>query len=329
MVWSDGMIDFRYHVVSLAAALMALAIGIVLGSGPLRTALVSSLTDETDQLRQELADAKAQTAAEQLQGAVGRDFVDQAAPILLADSLKGRSIAIVRVFSPDEADVTGTRDRLVEAGATVTGNVTIEDAWLDDGQSAFRAAFAAQIADSVVGVDATLAPEKVMAHALAQALVPTESAVAVGPNDVADPTTAADRATLLLNLLKDADFVTGTITGPVDGVLIIAGPGPDDDDLHAAQSETMAELAGILDAYDKGTVVASGAAAPDDIPTAIGSSSLLHANVTTVTESMNYFGHFTTALAMAKELTGTAASYGYGENLTLFPGPVAPTQAAT
>ena len=43
------MIDFRYHVVSLAAALMALAIGIVLGSGPLRTALVSSLTDETDQ----------------------------------------------------------------------------------------------------------------------------------------------------------------------------------------------------------------------------------------------------------------------------------------
>lgn len=327
MVWSNGMIDFRYHVVSLAAALLALAIGIVLGSGPLRTALVSSLTDETDQLRQELADAKAQTAAEELQGAVGRDFVDQAAPVLLADSLKDRHIAIIRVFSPDEAEVTGMRDRLVQAGATVTGNLTIEPAWLDDGQAAFRAAFAAQIADSVVGIDAAVAPDKVVAHALAQALIPTDSSEAAGPNDVADPTTAADRATILLNLLKGADFVSGTVTGSVDGILIIAGPGAENDDLRAAQSETMAEVAGILDAYDKGTVIASGAATAEDIPTAIRSSALLHANVTTVTESMNYFGRFTVALAMAKELTGTASSYGYGGDLTLYPGPVAAAPA--
>jgi len=321
------MIDFRYHVVSLAAALMALAIGIVLGSGPLRTALVSSLTDETDQLRQQLATSKDETAAEQLQGAVGQAFVDQAAPVLLGDSLKGRTIAIIRVFSPDEVDVTGMRDRLVEAGATVTGNLTIEPAWLDDNQASFRAAFAAQVADTVVGVDATVAPDKVLAHALAQALVPTESSASAGPNDIADPTTATDRATLLLNLLKGADFVTGTITGAVDGVLIIAGPGPVGDDLHAAQSETMAELAGILDAYDKGTVIASAAAMPVDIPTAIRSSSFLHANVTTVTDSMNYFGRFTVALAMAKELAGGASSYGYGEGLTLYPGTVAATPA--
>jgi len=262
-----------------------------------------------------------------LQGAVGQAFVDQAAPVLLGDSLKGRTIAIIRVFSPDEVDVTGMRDRLVEAGATVTGNLTIEPAWLDDNQASFRAAFAAQVADTVVGVDATVAPDKVLAHALAQALVPTESSASAGPNDIADPTTATDRATLLLNLLKGADFVTGTITGAVDGVLIIAGPGPVGDDLHAAQSETMAELAGILDAYDKGTVIASAAAMPVDIPTAIRSSSFLHANVTTVTDSMNYFGRFTVALAMAKELAGGASSYGYGEGLTLYPGTVAATPA--
>jgi hypothetical protein len=246
---------------------------------------------------------------------------------LLADSLKDRNIAIIRVFSPDEAEVTGARDRLVQAGATVTGSLTIEPAWLDDGQTAFRGAFAEQIADSVVGVDATVAPDKVLAHALAQALIPTDSTEAAGPNDIADPTTAADRATLLLNLLKGADFVTGTVTGPVDGILIIAGPGPANEDLHATQSETMAELAGILDAYDKGTVIASGAAIPADIPTAIRSSSVLHANVTTVTESMNYFGRFTVALAMAKELAGTASSYGYGQDLTLYPGTVAATPA--
>ena len=193
VVWGDGMIDFRYHVVSLAAALLALAIGIVLGSGPLRTALVSQLSDESDQLRQELADAQEETQKEQLQGAVGRDFVDQASTVLLGESLKDQRIAIIRVFEPEEAEVTGMRDRIVAAGGTISASLTIEPAWLDDGQASFRAAFAAQIADNVVGVDATVAPDKVMAHALAQALVPTDSEAAAGPNDIADPTTAAER----------------------------------------------------------------------------------------------------------------------------------------
>jgi hypothetical protein len=240
--------------------------------------------------------------------------------VLLGESLKDKNVAIVRVFEPAEADVTGIRDRLVAAGATVTANVTIEPAWLDDQQAAFRAAFAAEIADNVVGIDATDAPDKVIAHALAQALIPTETEEAAGPNDVVDPTSAADRATVLVNLLKDADFVSGTITGSVDAVLLITGPGPEAEDLHAAQSDTIAELAGILDAYDEGTVVASGTAVAFDVPTAIRSSALLTGNVTTVTESMNYFGHFTVALAVAKEISGEAASYGYGEELSLYPG---------
>ena len=132
---------------------------------------------------------------------------------------------------------------------------------------------------------------------------------------------------MLLNLLKDADFVTGTITGEADAILIVTGQGPEDDDLHAAQSETIAELAGIVDAYDKGTVVASGAPTDVDVATAIRSSAVLHASVTTVTESMNYFGHFTVALALGKELTGEAASYGYGDELSLYPGTVVPSPA--
>jgi hypothetical protein len=160
----------------------------------------------------------------------------------------------------------------------------------------------------------------VIAHALAQALIPTEPEVVAGEGDVVDPTSAADRAAVLLNLLKDADFLSGTITGSVDAVLIITGPGPEDEDLHAAQSETIAELAGIVDAYDEGTVVASGIATEVDVPSAVRSSALLHSNVTTVTEAMNYFGHFTVALAVGRELGGESASYGFGEELVLYPG---------
>lgn len=45
------MIDFRYHLVSLAAVLIALSIGIVLGAGPLNDNIGSTLSGEVTKLR--------------------------------------------------------------------------------------------------------------------------------------------------------------------------------------------------------------------------------------------------------------------------------------
>lgn len=45
------MIDFRYHLVSLIAVFMALAVGVVLGAGPLQGTLGSALSDQVTQLR--------------------------------------------------------------------------------------------------------------------------------------------------------------------------------------------------------------------------------------------------------------------------------------
>ena len=44
------MIDFRYHLVSLAAVLIALSIGIVLGAGPLNDNIGSTLSELDTQL---------------------------------------------------------------------------------------------------------------------------------------------------------------------------------------------------------------------------------------------------------------------------------------
>lgn len=40
------MIDFRYHLVSIISIFLALAVGIVLGAGPLQGNLGSQLTDQ-------------------------------------------------------------------------------------------------------------------------------------------------------------------------------------------------------------------------------------------------------------------------------------------
>ena len=45
------MIDFRYHLVSLISVFLALAVGIVLGAGPLKEAIGDQLTGQVESLR--------------------------------------------------------------------------------------------------------------------------------------------------------------------------------------------------------------------------------------------------------------------------------------
>ena len=47
------MIDFRYHIVSLISVFLALAVGIILGAGPLQGAIGDQLTGQVEQLRTE------------------------------------------------------------------------------------------------------------------------------------------------------------------------------------------------------------------------------------------------------------------------------------
>ena len=47
------MIDFRYHLVSIISVFLALAVGIVLGAGPLQANLGDQLSDQVAALRTE------------------------------------------------------------------------------------------------------------------------------------------------------------------------------------------------------------------------------------------------------------------------------------
>jgi hypothetical protein len=164
-----------------------------------------------------------------------------------------------------------------------------------------------------------------LAHTLGQVLAP--SVIPAGSEtegtdintDFPDESSATDRADVLLALLKNGNFVTGTVVGEPDAVVIVAGPGPEDEDQRAAESETFAQMAGILDEYLGSTVVASGGTSIDDIPTAVQSSALLSGRVTTVSYALNFYGNFTVALALAREIEGESAHYGLGDDSTLFP----------
>src|SRR5699024_10919499 len=89
------VIDFRYHLVSLISVFLALAVGIVLGAGPLRENLGDQLAGQVEQLRTEQEQLR--TEAEQLAGENDQlsSFITEVGPELVDGTLEGRRIAIL------------------------------------------------------------------------------------------------------------------------------------------------------------------------------------------------------------------------------------------
>lgn len=133
------MIDFRYHLVSLISVFLALAVGIVLGAGPLRENLgdqlagqVEQLRDEQDTLRSEneqLADRNDQLST----------FITEAGPELVAGTLTGREVALVTDHTSSRPSMDRINALLDTAGASVSTRVTLQSALWDPSQADRRA----------------------------------------------------------------------------------------------------------------------------------------------------------------------------------------------
>jgi hypothetical protein len=69
------VIDFRYHLVSIVAVFLALAIGIVLGSTELQGSTISGLHSLSDSLKNQLSNVSAQRDAYQQQASASDAFL--------------------------------------------------------------------------------------------------------------------------------------------------------------------------------------------------------------------------------------------------------------
>ncbi len=125
------MITLRHHAISLAAVFLALAVGVVLGSGLLSDTLLAGLRDDKRQLQDQINALHEQnnSLTEKLQSA--SEFDSVMAGRIVHDALLGKSVIIFR--TPDAADdVVTSLIRLVEeAGGTVSGTVSLTQQFVD------------------------------------------------------------------------------------------------------------------------------------------------------------------------------------------------------
>lgn len=307
------MIDFRYHLVSLIAVFLALAVGIVLGAGPLRDTIGDTLTGQVQDLREDRERLRGELEASEADVTERTTYLEQSAGVLLEGTLTDQSVTVVTVPGTTADDVEAVRDRLAQAGAQVLGEVALTEAWTDPDNLTFRQTFAGQLLgyiDPAPGEDAAV--ETIFGLALAHALT-----------DAGEDGAPTEDAATLLDLLSSAEAplvsMTTAPTGPADATVLIGPPAaappapdadPDDTDAAAAVLASYVRLAEALGVVAPAVTV--GAAASDlDLVAAVRADAAAAETVTTVDSVGEVTATLSTPLAVAVALSGGQGHFGF------------------
>ena len=188
------MINLRYHIVSLVAVFLALALGIVVGSTVLQEGTVSVLRATGERVRQESEKNSRENVALKQEQARLQSFGVSVLPELVQGRLRGRSVVLVDTDKADGGMRDSVRKVLEDAGAEVDGQITFSDAHLALGADADRTAIGRLLAVDAAAPD-VLRGELV--KRLADRLA-TPSAMPQEDNQ---------RASDVLTSLQDADFL--------------------------------------------------------------------------------------------------------------------------
>jgi hypothetical protein len=114
------VVDLRYHLASLAAVFVALAVGILLGvaiSGKISDASDSASQARIADLSRQLENERTRIHAAVERGAAGDNVVRSAYPVLMENRLAGKHIAVVFIGSVDSSLRPAIEQTLVDSGA--------------------------------------------------------------------------------------------------------------------------------------------------------------------------------------------------------------------
>lgn len=324
------MINFRYHLASLIAVFLALAVGVVMGSTVIDRAIVDGLRDRINTVEAKADATKAEN--DQLRSEVDRTegYVDASAPFAVEGRLKGVPVQIFAVRGASDADVRRSVQRYQSAGAFVTGFLWVEPAWaLPDAAAKAKLAEAAGIP-----VSTPRAMRAAAWKAVAAELAAMNPAVEV-PLDPAATTTSAPAVAGVIARLTAAGFfgvqnVEGAVSAVIAGrsvrvVLVTATRNQVDVPGLLAVEATATVGAGLptLAAEDYEDVD-GGPDRGSTLAPVLGNAELA-AEVSTVDYYEITEGHVAAAIALQQLAAGTIGHYGYGNGANQsFPTEVAP-----
>jgi hypothetical protein len=329
------VIDFRYHLVSIVAVFLALAIGIILGSTEFQGSALDVLNTTSNSLRSQLAAASSERDNYAAQAAAGQQFAQAEEPALLAKLLKGDKLVLITEPGTQDSVVSGIKQAAAYAGATVTGQISLQPRFNDisgETQSALSstngsAAASAGVAVSTSGANQQTFYQQQAAQLIASAILTNPASSSQGGG------LSASAAQGLLASYAQAGFLA--ISGQPTTVratlaVVITPQNPPSDGASDPANQVLVALTQELAGASAATVVAGGVSG-SGTGSAMGvlRSSDVSSRVSTIDDADTTFGQITVIQALATQLAGgKAASYGVDGAAGIAPSP-APTPSAS
>lgn len=319
------MINFRYHVVSLTAVFLALAIGLVVGTAALNGPLTDALNDRVNALGKDNKQLREQVSHLEDEANRQDDFATQAAPLLLTGKLTGHRVVLVSLPSGRDY-VNGVREMLETAGAKITGHVQVQDRFTDPTKSVELL----DLADDALpaSIPATDIPHnsdgaETSSALLAAVLLDGDASTTVPGNGRQVPTgtdnllavSQTDRAAVLTAYTK-ASYLSfddkDEVTGPAEAVVLVAGL-PYVDREASAKNNAVVTLVAQLDKAGAVVVGTPGDSGDGNVVSEIRGDPTLSKTVSTVDNAASPQGTVAAALALTQQLTAAkAGQYGTG-----------------
>jgi Copper transport outer membrane protein, MctB len=305
------VIDFRYHLVSLVAVFLALAVGIVLGAGPLNDTLGHALEKQTQALTAQKRDLQGQVTALQSRVSYGEDVAaDLVAPTVFG-RLTGTRVVVVAAPGADGKLVESLTKVLGQSGAVVTGHVKLDAAYVDPAKASLLGDLTSHLAPTGVDLPST-GPYDAAGFVLADALVTSEPLLRGKPDANSQALFAGFTQAGLLT-------VTGDVDERADIALVVAPTAPDNPtDATTAENAALMPLIVSIDDSGRGELVAGpeGSAATGGLVRAVRDDHDVRREVSTEDVANLSSGQIGTILALLEQFQGGVGHYGDGPGAT-------------
>jgi hypothetical protein len=317
------VIDFRYHLVSIIAVFLALAIGLAVGSTALSGKAVEFLNSQERRAVASNTELTKRNQALANQIAADQAFAQAASRRLLQGLLAHEKVVLVVAPGADSSVTNGVATSLREAGATVTGQVDLSPSFLTT--TGANESTLTTLAQNLAAKTGLAPPAQSQSQIAGQQAAAQLMAASLLDSPAAGSTGLSAKATAdIMTGLEQTGFVSFDATPAAAAnlaVLVAPGGSP-----PQTGGEVLDAVATELKQAGSGVVVAGGAQSvgPGSVIDSVNKGAV---PVSTVDNADTESGQIMVAQALRYLLEGKAPAE-YGINSGNAPSP-APTPSAT
>lgn len=302
------MISLRYHIISIAAVFLALAIGVVLGSTALNGSLLSGLSDEKSELGNRVSDLESERNGLNAELAKSDSFASSVGPLAVQGQLAQRTVVLVTTPDAKPADRDALRQLIEKSGAKVTGELQLTEAFTDSNKSDQLREIVTRSLPSGAQLP-TASDPGTLAGGLLGTLLQLNK-------DTSQAQASADESTAALAGLTDGGFLKPNSGIKPGQLTVVLTGGAAKGEAAGDQASTMARFATQMDRSGAGTVLAGGRGSADGTG-AVGvarADTAATSILSTVDNVHSAAGRVATVLALREQLEGKAGRYGVAGN---------------